>query len=374
MRVRLSYNLVLVIAFMIIVSFSVYAFGISYPYMEGDTLKLYPGQSYMFKLVVQNKDKEDMSVSIRIDSAIAKLVGPSEIDVPGESYDTAAFFNITVPDNAQVGDIFNINYVVSPIGRGEGQIPLAVAYSRGFKVLVTEKPVGLEEPTGQAINVPQGNPLPLGLIIPILVFVILIIVAIVWRKSHQVSERISKPRAEAGTASTANLRDRSALSQITVPVPRFTTASTTAQKRLEISIDSSDLIEPPEKPDESEGNSGLETSKPIRTMRAEPIRAEPAAETAELIPLRQPRKEKTISSHHYFHLKNGRSLKSLRELYSAFKDMPEDEFNHHVNSSKNDFANWIEHVFEDKELADSLRTKHTKQETMDLIKNELDQN
>jgi hypothetical protein len=364
MRVSLLACLIL----LIIVSYSASSFGISYPYMENDTIKLYPGQTYIFKLVVQNKDSGDITVFITTNSTIAKILGGPELKVPGETYNASIFFDITVPESAQEGDIFNINYLVSPVSNGEGQTPQSISYSRGFKVLVIEKPSGLEDATGRAINLLPGNPLSLWLIIPVLALIILIIAAIAWRKSHHVPERITKPRAEAMPASTANLREKPALSSLVIPVPR----TSTIQRRLDINIDSSGLIEPPEKPERTYNLKTQETSMPILETQNEPKPTD-AEPTLEIIPKPQPRVEKAISLHHYFHLKNGRSLKSLEELYNAFQDMPEDEFNHHINPSKNDFANWIEHVLEDKDLADNLRSKTTKQEITDLIKNEIDQ-
>ena len=119
MRVRILTYLLLII----LVSTGVQAFGISYQYMQNKTLELYPGQNYMFKLTVQNKDEEDIRVNIALDSAIATLAGGSELKVPGATYDRHVFFNITIPEDAQPGDMYNINYLVRPLGRGEGQVP-----------------------------------------------------------------------------------------------------------------------------------------------------------------------------------------------------------------------------------------------------------
>ena len=63
-----------------------------------------------------------------------------------------------------------------------------------------------------------------------------------------------------------------------------------------------------------------------------------------------------------FVLKDGRKLRTLYELIDELETMNDDLFRDYVNDSKNDFANWIEGVFNDKPLANELR----------LIKNRID--
>ncbi len=58
----------------------------------------------------------------------------------------------------------------------------------------------------------------------------------------------------------------------------------------------------------------------------------------------------------YFYLADGRIVRSLRELALRLDEFPDELFSSHVNSEKNDFANWVEFVFCDKDLAQKLRT------------------
>lgn len=62
-----------------------------------------------------------------------------------------------------------------------------------------------------------------------------------------------------------------------------------------------------------------------------------------------------------FKLHMGAEIFSLRNLYEAFDIMSDETFEHHVRDSKNDFANWIENVFEDYDLAEHLRKLKTKE-------------
>ncbi len=68
-----------------------------------------------------------------------------------------------------------------------------------------------------------------------------------------------------------------------------------------------------------------------------------------------------------FRLHLGAEISSIRELAEALDIMSEDTFKHHVNENKNDFAKWIEDVFNDEELAAKIR--HLK--SRDRIKTEL---
>ena len=63
-----------------------------------------------------------------------------------------------------------------------------------------------------------------------------------------------------------------------------------------------------------------------------------------------------------FYCRDGKVAKSLDDLALILRDMAEDEFSHHVNSYKNDFANWILHVLNDRELAGSVAKAMSKQE------------
>lgn len=56
-----------------------------------------------------------------------------------------------------------------------------------------------------------------------------------------------------------------------------------------------------------------------------------------------------------FKLTNGQELWSLDDLSEAINLIDPDTFMFHVNADKNDFASWVEGVFEEKLLAEYLR-------------------
>lgn len=75
----------------------------------------------------------------------------------------------------------------------------------------------------------------------------------------------------------------------------------------------------------------------------------------------------TIEPDQYFHVVSGQSLKSLYDLQDASAEMPQSVWDHHVAGDRNDFANWIEHVFKNKKLADRVRTLHAPKALHDLL-------
>jgi len=78
-----------------------------------------------------------------------------------------------------------------------------------------------------------------------------------------------------------------------------------------------------------------------------------------------------INPEHYFKLKSGSVIKNLSDLNLALKKIDDDEFNHHVNEEKNDFANWIRHVFGNEKLADKLQKTDEREEMAEMLAEEL---
>ena len=61
-----------------------------------------------------------------------------------------------------------------------------------------------------------------------------------------------------------------------------------------------------------------------------------------------------------FWVYHGPVLKDLRELREALERQISDaQFAHHVGQDRNDFANWVDHVLEEKDCARALRRAHS---------------
>ncbi|NTV23423.1 MAG: hypothetical protein HGA85_03545, partial [Nanoarchaeota archaeon] len=70
----------------------------------------------------------------------------------------------------------------------------------------------------------------------------------------------------------------------------------------------------------------------------------------------------------YFSASNGDVIRCLSELDSALERMDDFSFHFHVNSEKNDFAEWANSVYQDKSVSDGLRKTITREEMIKLIR------
>lgn len=74
---------------------------------------------------------------------------------------------------------------------------------------------------------------------------------------------------------------------------------------------------------------------------------------------------------YHFVLEDGRKLASVYELIDELETMTEDQFERHVNEMKNDFANWVEHVFDERTLADEMREIQDRLDTQRALLKEI---
>lgn len=65
--------------------------------------------------------------------------------------------------------------------------------------------------------------------------------------------------------------------------------------------------------------------------------------------------EKRVPQGEEFVLADGRKLASLLDLKIALRTMPQDVFHHHINTSRNDFAEWVAGTMDDPDLAEKIR-------------------
>jgi len=68
---------------------------------------------------------------------------------------------------------------------------------------------------------------------------------------------------------------------------------------------------------------------------------------------------------------DGSRAKNILELVTAVEKLNDHEFHHFVNAHKNDFANWTEYVLADKNLSEKLRSVNTKHDTLNLLKDRI---
>ena len=74
-----------------------------------------------------------------------------------------------------------------------------------------------------------------------------------------------------------------------------------------------------------------------------------------------------MEDHEKFHFRDGSAAGSLEELRDILEHISYQEFYHHVNTEKNDFANWIRDTHSNAELADDLEKVTSIVESVEII-------
>lgn len=77
--------------------------------------------------------------------------------------------------------------------------------------------------------------------------------------------------------------------------------------------------------------------------------------------------ERPIGETEHFKVHDGPLLPSLLALRAYLRMIPQRQFDHHVGHDHNDFAEWVDHVFGEKELAQRMRRSRTREEIAWLI-------
>ncbi len=77
----------------------------------------------------------------------------------------------------------------------------------------------------------------------------------------------------------------------------------------------------------------------------------------------------TVPSEKAFWINNGPVVASLTELASAVKTLSGEQFTHHVNKEKNDFAVWVHEVVGDSTLASKLQKTRSQRSASKLLDN-----
>ncbi len=77
---------------------------------------------------------------------------------------------------------------------------------------------------------------------------------------------------------------------------------------------------------------------------------------------------KRVSSGNAFKLSSGVVLRSVRDLLHELPSMSDSVFEHHVSGKRNDFADWVLHVFGDRKLAGAVRGASSRDELLRVLK------
>ncbi len=78
---------------------------------------------------------------------------------------------------------------------------------------------------------------------------------------------------------------------------------------------------------------------------------------------------KNVSHDKAFVLADGKLLLCLNDLVHELRGMSDDVFKKHVFEGKNDFAEWVLHVFGEEKLARKIRSVYSREELLNLLEN-----
>ncbi len=180
-----------VFIFLLVGTSSVLALGISTPYWKDHPLEMYPGQTKEVSFLLVNKvgnPTADAFVTLTKSAEIAKIISGSEYSVPAEARDVNVVLQINVPENANIGDTYDIEFSIKAIPEENqgGNVQLGVGYGVKFPVKVIDKSEALPEPIQTQTPQPQAKEINttaiiIGLIV-LIVFAIIIFVILKRKK------------------------------------------------------------------------------------------------------------------------------------------------------------------------------------------------
>ncbi|MBN1274808.1 hypothetical protein JXA12_00740 [Candidatus Woesearchaeota archaeon] len=94
------------------------------------------------------------------------------------------------------------------------------------------------------------------------------------------------------------------------------------------------------------------TSSPSRKKGAKkPVKKKAAKKKRPTKTQQRRRVKKTAPTDKTFVFVDGKQVKNVKQLADVLEEIEDHVFNHHVSEDKNDFANWLHHVFDEIDLA-----------------------
>ncbi len=177
----------LALAIILLLIPAVQGLGIASDYLPNDELYLKPGQSVIYGVRLQNGQNETIKVAFNVEGSVAKLIKPQEYyELPGKSYNTRLYINISIPPGTAIGSKYPIVYYTYPYGGTGSLVGINARVTRTFTVHVGEKESGyqsreeeLAEPETALLPTPRqiskSSGLTEGQIIGILLIIIFLL-------------------------------------------------------------------------------------------------------------------------------------------------------------------------------------------------------
>jgi len=128
---------VIAVILMLMLATNSYAVAVGSPYLEDNTLKIQEGKTATYTITLQNVNKADIQVKVIV-NGIAEIVDGKEFyEVKAGNTNFPVTFKITPPEDAELGDTYNVGYSIIPKGPG-GFIGLTM--NREVKVEIVKNP------------------------------------------------------------------------------------------------------------------------------------------------------------------------------------------------------------------------------------------
>lgn len=212
-RGAVVFLLLLIIA--LIFSTRISAFGISTPYIKDDTLLVNPGKTYEYSITLQNNGDQGYYVDIDYSSTedVASLESTEQY-VPAGTYNTTIHFKLAIPETAQIGKTYALEYSAKPRIEENGTVSMGVEIKRGITILVTD---GTTNAANAAISTEKTAAAPINdikksiniknikkyTLLIITLIILIFIIKMLWRLSKKMSSKISGTHQTKYTISEA---------------------------------------------------------------------------------------------------------------------------------------------------------------------------
>jgi hypothetical protein len=119
----------------------VLALGVSSPYWEENPLKIAPGETRQVEFILVNRptgETQTAVVTLINDGGIAEVISGTEYTIkPGEGENV--MFRITAPENAKIGNSYDVEFEVQSSSSEEGQVPVSLGYNVKFPVQIVKQ-------------------------------------------------------------------------------------------------------------------------------------------------------------------------------------------------------------------------------------------
>lgn len=114
-----------------------YAIAVGSPYLEDNTLKIQEGKTATYTITIQNVGKTDLKVKVLV-SGIAEIVDEKEFyEVKAGNTNFPITFKITPPEDAELGDTYDVGYSVRPVSSGGF---IGITLNKEIKVEIVKNP------------------------------------------------------------------------------------------------------------------------------------------------------------------------------------------------------------------------------------------